>query len=197
VQLNAAISNSLLTRTQASTMEAANPAGSLASASQTPIQGGSLFPPPPRDIWNPIQPIGGDPVQGNKQKDVALLDQAEALAQDAYQKVSPFNSNATPASRLAAQQEMHQAQQIRNQVAQDLDPAQQQMLQRVEQEEQKSFQEASSPGNGFEGEIQRVFSLSGMVNGANDSKALDNSILGLPNPEPLPPILSWPFSIIS
>src|SRR5215471_2886524 len=141
-------------------------------------------------------PIIEDPGDWRRHNDVSLLDQAEALAQDAFRRVSPFNSNASPADKLKAQQEMQQAEQIRNQVEPDLDPAQRQALEQIKSEEKQAFTDATSVGGGFLGDIHRGFAPTKMIDGANRSKALDNSILGVTQTPPPLPILSPPFGRI-
>jgi hypothetical protein len=156
----------------------------------TVTQGNALYPTTGGDlsgikIGHPI--IVEDPADWRKHHDVALLNEAEAPAQDAFQKVSPFNPNATAADKLQAQQEMQEAQQIRDQVEQDLDPGQKQALEQIKSEEQQAFTDATSVGGGFLGDIRRDFAVTKMIDAGEKSTALDNSILGIPNnPPPFP-----------
>jgi hypothetical protein len=141
-------------------------------------------------------PIQADPVESRKHNDVALLDQAEALTQDAFRRVSPFNPNPSASDKLTAQLEMQQAQVIRNQVRPDLDAAQRQQLDQIQGEEQQAFADATSVGGGILGGISRGFAVTKMIDGAAKSKALDNSILGIPNAGPPIP-KQWPFGKVS
>jgi hypothetical protein len=134
-------------------------------------------------------------VEWRKRNDVGLLDQAEALAQDAFRRVSPFHPNPSAADKFTAQLEMQQAQIIRSQVEQDLDPSQRQQLEQIQGEEQQAVADATSVGGGFAGGIRRDFAAARMIDAAGRSKALDNSILGIPNA--WPPILNGFFGKIS
>jgi hypothetical protein len=139
-------------------------------------------------------PIIEDPGDWRRHNDVSQLDQAEALAQDAFRKVSLKNPSAS--DKFLAQSEMFQAQIIRNQVEKDLTPSQQQSLEQINSEEQQAFTDATSGGSFFSN-VRGGFAVAKMIDGANKSKALDNSILGVPNPPPPFPILNLPFGKIS
>ena len=140
-------------------------------------------------------PMAEDPGDWRRHNDVAQLDRAEALAQDAFRKVSPFN-NGTAQDKFLAQSELLQAQIIRKQVEKDLTPSQQQALEQINNEERQAVTDATAPGNSFPGNIRGGFAVAKMVDAANRSKALDNSILGVPNPPPPFPILNLPFGKI-
>lgn len=137
------------------------------------------------------------PCKRSPQTDVALLDQAEALAEDAFRKVSPFNPNATLADKLEAQQEMQEAQQIRNEVRPDLDLSQQQTLDQLNNEEQAVTEASTGNGSNIFTQIFNDFDeLAKMADGEQKSRSLDNSILGFPEPSPISfPI--FPFGQIS
>jgi hypothetical protein len=171
--------------------------GAAKKSSATSL-GGVLYPPTNTNITGVVtgKPIvSGGPNDPRKQQDVALLDQAEALAQDAYQKVSPFH-NGTLAEKLVAEKELHQAEQIRAQVEPDLTTDQQRSLDIINSEEEKAFTDATTPGNGFFGDLERGFSVTNMIDAANRSKALDNSILQVTVNPPLFPIW-FPFTKVS
>jgi len=139
------------------------------------------------------------PAQRSPEDDVALLDKAEALAEDAFRRVSPFNPNPNVFDKLEAQLEMQEAQQIRNQVRPDLNTVQQQTLDQLNSEEQQAVSEASSSNSsGPFGDIFKIFDeLAKMTDGEQKSRSLDNSVLGFPDPPPIswPPI--FPFGQIS
>jgi hypothetical protein len=159
--------------------------------------GGVLYPPTNTNLTGVVtgKPILNGPNDPRKQQDVALLDQAEALAQDAYQKVSPFH-NSTLAEKLFAQKEMNEAEQIRAQVEPDLTTDQRRSLDIINSEEQQAFTDATTPGNGFFGDLERGFSVTKMIDAGNRSKALDNSILQVTvDPPPFP--IWFPFSKVS
>ena len=142
-------------------------------------------------------PIIFDPVKWRAQHDADLLKQADQLAEDAFQKVSPFNPNVTLADRLQAQQEMQEAEQIRNEVRPDLDASQQQTLDQINSEEQQAITEASTPGGGsiFTDVFKDFHEVAEMVDGADKSQALENQLLGIPEPSPFP--FPFPFGQIS
>ncbi len=173
----------------AGTSTASTAAGSANAASQA----SALY--PAGLFWDDGManlPIPSDPNDPRKKQDVALLDQAEALAQDAFQKVNQFHP-VTAADRALAQQEMQQAEQIRDQVKADLTADQRQKLDLITSEEKQSIADESTLSGSFDFILARGFPVAGMADGAAKSKALDNSILGLP--EPPPPFPNWLFQL--
>jgi hypothetical protein len=155
------------------------------------------IPLPGRISCDPI--IYHPPCQRSPEDDVALLDKAEALAEDAFRKVSPLNPNPSFIDKLEAQLEMQEAQQIRNEVRPDLNSSQQQTLDQLNSEEQQAVSEAANPdGSNSFLQIFKIFDeLAKMTDGEQKSRSLDNSILGFPDTPPIswPPI--FPFGQIS
>ncbi len=141
-------------------------------------------------------PIVYNPSQNTPQQDAALLEQAELLASDAYRKVSPLNPNVTLADKLDAQQELQQAEQLRNEVRPDLDPSQQQTLDQINSEEQQAVTDASNGWNIFDNPLGLLSEVGEMTDAGEKSQALENQLLGIPNPPPISlPI--FPFGQIS
>jgi hypothetical protein len=132
-------------------------------------------------------PIIEDPADWRKHNDVSQLDYAEELAQDAFRNLSSND----PTKRLGAQNELNQAEQIRKQVEPDLTPSQQQTLEQINSEEKQAFADRAASGNSF-ANLRGIFAPAKMIDAAAKSKTLDNSILGLPTPSPIP-IWNIPF----
>jgi hypothetical protein len=166
------------------------------NVSQESNKANFLYPPTPGPLPGTISchPIIYDPCKWRAQYDADLLKQADALAQDAFQKVSPFNSNVTWADRLQAQQEMQEAEQIRNEVRPDLDPCQQHTLDQINNEEQQAVSEATTNtgGNIFTQIFKDFDELAKMADGTDKSQALENSLQGIPEPSSI----SFPFGPI-
>jgi hypothetical protein len=137
-------------------------------------------------------PIIEDPGDWRRHNDVSQLDYAEQLAQDAFR-----NANSTdPSKALQARDELNQAEQIRKQVEPDLTPSQQQALEQINSEEKQAFSDATARGRGL-GDLRGAFAPFKMLDAANKSKALDNSILGQPSGPPPIPIWNVPLGKIS
>jgi len=106
---------------------------------------------------------------------VAQLDQAEAMTQEAFKKASaPGASNL---DKILAQQEASDAEQIRQSVAKNLTPAQKQALDQIMQEEEHAFKTVLTGGGGIFGAIGKLIAQSEMNDAAQKEKALDRSIL--------------------
>jgi hypothetical protein len=106
---------------------------------------------------------------------VNQLDQAEALAQDAYTKVK--DPNATAGEILVAQLEMHEADAIRKKVEKHLSPLQQVVLEHINEEEQEGVMAASHHGSSQFAHIEQWLAHEDMKKGAEDSKLLDDWVL--------------------
>jgi hypothetical protein len=148
-----------------------------------------LYPPQDHCGWQHIigHPIQWPPRPADPYKDAALLDKAEALAEDAFRKVSPFNGNVSLSDKLQAEEEMEQAQQLRGEVAPDLNASQKQTLDSLSSEEQDAVNSAISPQGGFLNNIFGAFKeMAEMTDGEAKSRQLDNSILGFPPAPPFP-----------
>jgi len=106
-----------------------------------------------------------------KQNQVAQLDKAEAMVQDAIKKL--LNPNATATDKAQAAQEIAEAGQIRQQVAQGLNPQQQQVLWQIGKLEWSAFQTVT--GGASFGQV--LDPVKAMSQAAQLSQELDNSIL--------------------
>jgi hypothetical protein len=138
----------------------------------------------PNPITGPItcHPIVQKPGEWRKHNDVAQLDKAEALAQDAVCRAAAANNS--PAQLLQAQDEMQQAQLIRARVGQDLTPSQQQKLDDINSEEQRAFLDSANPDRSPIGDLGRTLAPHRMADAAAKSKALDQS--SRPSPRNIP-----------
>ncbi len=111
-------------------------------------------------------------IKAAEQSEVAQLDKAEALAQDAFQRAT--NPNANFVDRLQALDELKQAAQIRDQVKPGLDPLQQEALDHINQEEQNALEMATVPNVSSQ---QIDAAKAKMSTAAEESKSLDSWIL--------------------
>jgi len=134
-------------------------------------------------------PIIEDPGDWRRHNDVSQLDYAESLAQTAFQVA---HSSTNPADILRAQDSLQQAEQIRKQVEQDLTPSQRQTLEQINSEEKQAFVDGAANRHAGLGDLRGAFAPVKMIDAANRSKALDNSILGIAS-GPTIPILNLPF----
>jgi len=124
---------------------------------------------------NPNAVLSG--VAANEKKQVAELDQAEALAQQAFNKLWDFSD---PNRLQNAQALMQQADQIRTQVAQGLNPQQRHDLYKINSLEWEAFNATAHPKGGILGDTgpdnpQTPPQLL-MNEAAQDSQVLDKAI---------------------